>query len=71
MFGLIETAWGGTRVEAWSSQEALDECDVEPSVLPDQPQNSNTYLWNAMVYPLLRTTVKGFLWYQGEMTLVR
>ncbi|TRY75144.1 hypothetical protein TCAL_15684, partial [Tigriopus californicus] len=64
VFGLIEASWGGTRVEAWSSQDALDSCNVEPSILPDQPYNSNSYLWNGMIHPLLRTTVKGFLWYQ-------
>merc|ERR1719228_1300813 len=64
--GLIDSAWGGTRVEAWSSQEALDACDIEPSVPPNSPQNANSYLWNAMIHPLRKMTVKGFLWYQGE-----
>ena len=59
--GLIDSAWGGTRVEAWSNHDALDSCDIE-----DSPQNSNSYMWNAMIHPLTKMTVKGFLWYQGE-----
>jgi len=64
--GLIDSAWGGTRVEAWSNQDALDSCDIEDNVMPNNPQNSNSYLWNAMIHPLTKMTVKGFLWYQGE-----
>merc|ERR1711970_58348 len=64
--GLIDSAWGGTRVEAWSNQDALDACDIEPSVPPNSPQNANSYLWNAMIHPFRKMTVKGFLWYQGE-----
>ena len=26
--GLVASSWGGTRVEAWSSPEALAECDA-------------------------------------------
>jgi sialate O-acetylesterase len=64
--GLIDSAWGGTRVEAWSNQDALDDCEIEDNVLPNSPQNSNSYLWNSMIHPLRKMTVKGFLWYQGE-----
>ena len=28
--------------------------------------NENSVLWNAMVYPLLNTTIYGVIWYQGE-----
>ena len=28
--------------------------------------NSNSVLWNAMIYPLLNTTIYGVIWYQGE-----
>merc|ERR1712142_1121030 len=64
--GLIDSAWGGTRIEAWSNQDALDECEIEDNVMPNNPQNSNSYLWNAMIHPLRKLTLKGFLWYQGE-----
>jgi sialate O-acetylesterase len=29
-------------------------------------KNCNSYLWNAMINPLKRVQLKGFLWYQGE-----
>ena len=65
--GLIQTAWGGTIVEAWSPQEVLDECGVTDEGVNGQPgPNHNIYLWNSMINPLLRMTIKGSIWYQGE-----
>lgn len=29
-------------------------------------QNSESALWNAMIAPLTRSTVRGAIWYQGE-----
>ena len=66
VFGLIESSWGGTIIEAWSSKDALERCDVPPHTDWSVPPNSNSYLWNAMVHPYLRHTVKGALWYQGK-----
>ena len=71
VFGLIDASWGGTRIEAWMSQDALDACNVEPNVEPDDnSHNSNTYLWNAMVHPFLRHNIYGGLWYQGRYSAV-
>jgi len=64
--GLIDSAWGGTRVEAWSNGEALSTCDVPEHIDNKNPQHSNSYLWNAMIAPLRKMTLTGFLWYQGE-----
>ena len=64
--GLINSCVGGTRVEAWSRQVALQACGIPDNVDEDRPQNSNSNLWNAMIAPLKRMTVFGFLWYQGE-----
>ena len=66
VFGLIESNWGGTRIEAWMDKEALDSCDIEPNVDENRPQQSNSYLYNAMIRPLVRLPIKGVLWYQGE-----
>ena len=63
--GLIDTAWGGTIIEAWSPPEVLLECGVEDDGL-NQENNHNVYLWNSMIHPLLRFSIKGALWYQGE-----
>ena len=63
--GLVESDWGGTIVEAWSPPEALADCDVTDSGT-DDGHNHNEYLWNAMIHPFLRMSIKGAVWYQGE-----
>lgn len=56
--GLIETDVGGTPDEHWSSPDALKLCF---------PKGKNdSVLWNGMVVPLLRSTILGAVWYQGE-----
>ena len=62
--GMVDADWGGTRVEAWSSQDVLDACDVPSNSGGDA--NADTVLWNGMINPILRVSLKGFLWYQGE-----
>ena len=67
VFGLIQSAWGGTRIEAWSSKDALNSCNIPPNVEEgNQEKNSNSVLWNAMMHPFLRHNIYGVLWYQGE-----
>ncbi|KAM6295715.1 sialate O-acetylesterase [Aegotheles albertisi] len=68
--GLVEAAWGGTPIEAWSSRRALRACGLlaptgSPSPHPSGPQTSSV-LWNAMIHPLLNMTLRGVAWYQGE-----
>ena len=58
VFGLVESNWGGTRIEAWMPKEPLDACDIAPNVIDGNPQNSNSYLYNAMIHPLLRMSIK-------------
>jgi len=79
--GLMNINYGGTRVEAWSSPEMLAKCksstlaafESTSSVSKDYPfgeininPDTNSSLWNAMIYPLLNTTIHGAIWYQGE-----
>ncbi|XP_013395194.1 sialate O-acetylesterase [Lingula anatina] len=72
--GLIDTTWGGTPVEAWSSPDALRQCyghsnqdrvKVNDPLFPEAP-GDHTVLWNAMIHPFLNTTIYGAIWYQGE-----
>ncbi|XP_071327684.1 sialate O-acetylesterase [Trachinotus anak] len=62
--GLVESCWGGTPVEAWSSSRALQQCGLEHTI--ESPKEGNSVLWNAMIHPLLNMTIKGAIWYQGE-----
>lgn len=53
--GLIQSAWGGTRIEPWTPQEKSG---------PDGGR-----LYNAMISPLTPMTLRGAIWYQGESNL--
>ncbi|XP_068023370.1 sialate O-acetylesterase isoform X1 [Melanerpes formicivorus] len=70
--GLVEAAWGGTPIEAWSSPRALRACGLLEDtgrVPPGQPvggPQTPSVLWNAMIHPLLRMALRGLAWYQGE-----
>uniref|UniRef100_A0A8C5QMY8 Sialic acid acetylesterase n=1 Tax=Leptobrachium leishanense TaxID=445787 RepID=A0A8C5QMY8_9ANUR len=72
--GLVESVWGGTPVEAWSSKKALAECGLSGNGGQDMCMDWFYYsgpctysvLWNAMIHPLLNMTIKGAIWYQGE-----
>ncbi|MEZ6096674.1 MAG: sialate O-acetylesterase [Pirellulaceae bacterium] len=73
--GLVQTCWGGTRVEAWTSMDALTDCDVAKPMIEhwntqrqDQPLNQNrpANLYNGMIAPLIGLKFRGAIWYQGE-----
>uniref|UniRef100_A0A8C8RR00 Sialic acid acetylesterase n=1 Tax=Pelusios castaneus TaxID=367368 RepID=A0A8C8RR00_9SAUR len=70
--GLVESAWGGTPIEAWSSGRVLQECglprDVRRFLRPKLVSGPETpsVLWNAMIHPLLNMSLMGVIWYQGE-----
>ena len=55
--GIIDSNWGGTRIEPWTVGE-------EPAT-PDAKPDKNG-LYNAMIHPLVKLPIKGALWYQGE-----
>ncbi|KAM6334531.1 sialate O-acetylesterase isoform 1-T1 [Alca torda] len=76
--GLVEAAWGGTPIEAWSSRRALRACGLpEDAGSPALASSISLHhhlsgpqmpsvLWNAMIHPLLNMTLWGVAWYQGE-----
>lgn len=71
--GLIDSSWGGTTCEAWTSQSTLL---ATPGLEPlmeywksnDSPNNRNrpANLFNGMIAPLRKFPVRGVIWYQGE-----
>ena len=75
---LIQTAWGGTRAEAWTSADTLaghpaykNEIDNFLKANPDPSQqiknaNDPSVLYNGMIRPLVNYRIKGAIWYQGE-----
>jgi sialate O-acetylesterase len=52
--GLIQSAWGGTRIEPWT-----------PAALSGKDGS----IYNAMISPLTPMTIRGAIWYQGESNL--
>ena len=66
--GLIETNVGGTPDQHWSSPDALQKCKQLPGDPKwEWPANyTDSVLWNGKVVPLLRNTIKGTVWMQGE-----
>jgi sialate O-acetylesterase len=74
--GLIGTYWGGTRGEAWVSQDALRDRPFYRPLMDykapaDQPQTGASSLFHGMVAPLTRYAIRGAIWYQGESNLGR
>ena len=62
--GLIESAFGGTPAEAWTSRKALD---AEPSLRRLKGSN----LYDSMIVPLIPFAIRGAIWYQGESNVGR
>ena len=67
--GLILSSWGGSSVQAWTSNEALSKyqkIDLADKDISVKPNSIPTALFNSMINPLIPYTIKGAIWYQGE-----
>ncbi len=79
--GLIESAWGGTTAEAWTSSGYLEKIpEFKPRVekllagtedLSKFNEYSPTALYNGMIAPLQPFGIKGVIWYQGSSNATR
>lgn len=75
--GLINTSWGGTIVEAWTSRETLEsDPDYQPilersAVFRTDTPNQASVLYNGMVHPIIPFSIRGVTWYQGESNVSR
>ena len=61
--GVIDTAWGGTPIEAWMSADAMAACPNHTDLGAAFPPSE---LFNAMLAPFSPMVTAGFLWWQGE-----
>lgn len=81
--GMINTSWGGTICEAWTSPEALAAVPelkpivdrpvaIDPAKPPAQQNpNQRSVLYNGMLKPLVPFAIRGAIWYQGESNVGR
>lgn len=57
--GIIVASWGGTAIAPWIPSPIItDTSKIKLS--------ANGVLFNGMIAPITKFTIKGFLWYQGE-----
>ncbi len=70
--GLIESSWGGTRIEPWTPPvgfKAVSKLSQLAQPISVQGKLSNTIpmaIYNGMIAPLVPFAIRGALWYQGE-----
>lgn len=73
--GIINCSWGGSTVEGWlpqnilSGYEDVNLADAGSKTL--HPMLQPMIMYNGMLKPSSKYTVKGFLWYQGESNVGR
>ncbi len=75
--GLIQSTWGGSKIEPWTSLEGFAAVPALKTIY-DQARSINssgdinndhgkpTVLYNRMIHPLTSFPIRGVLWYQGE-----
>ena len=64
--GLINSSWGGTRIEPWTPAGHPDDLWMLQHLAKwNRPQDVPTVLWNGMVAGLVPFAIKGAIWYQG------
>lgn len=74
--GIINCAYGGSKLEGWLPREILDtypEWDVEKEKADTTLQEWEriNVMYNAMLNPVAGYTLRGFLWNQGESNVGR
>ena len=64
--GLINTNWGGTPIEFWSSPDALQRCQSPGADAVHEQALRPSGGYNGMIKPFFNMTIFGVIWYQGE-----
>jgi len=73
--GLVESSWGGTRIEPWTPPAGFAAVPslaklAQPSVGGGKIANTQPMaIYNAMIAPLAGFALRGAIWYQGESNL--
>ncbi len=75
--GLIDSTWGGTRIEVWTAPAgfaaipSLAEFTAALKTPGAKAQGSEpASLYYAMIHPLVPFALRGALWYQGETNII-
>ena len=70
--GLVESSWGGTRIEPWTAPAGFEmisslEKLAQPITGTNKLANTRPLaIYNAMIAPITGFAMRGALWYQGE-----
>jgi sialate O-acetylesterase len=75
--GLVESSWGGTRIEPWTPPVGFEKVASQKkfagTVIDPAKKIANTVptaIYNAMIAPITGFAMRGALWYQGESNLM-
>ncbi len=75
--GLIDSTWGGTRIEVWTPPAGFaalpslaDFSDALKTPGQKAEGSEPASLYHAMIHPLVPFALRGVLWYQGETNIM-
>ncbi len=75
--GLVESSWGGTRIEPWTPPVGFQQIPSLAGLAETQavagekiPNTRPMVIYNAMIAPIAGFALRGALWYQGESNLM-
>jgi len=74
--GLVNSSWGGTRIEPWTPTEGFDAVAALKKIADDTRKLTGKVgsrtpraIYNAMIAPLKPFAIRGAIWYQGESNM--
>ena len=70
--GILETCWGGTRIESWTPLHAFREDPAFAAGLQEDSYDGEPVgrRYDHMVREMAQYTLRGMIWYQGESNLI-
>ena len=60
----------GAAVEAWAPPETKKTCPSAAAMPPEGGPQEYSHLYNGMIHPLTRYSIRGAFWFQGEHNIV-